>query len=120
MNVSKRGRETPNPRLTPANVQSVELKRRGVLTVDAAQKRAAVEAYAQNEATLRRTARRYSLCLDDAEDALQRERVLAGPAALEPEPGMDDWVNLLPAESDGPPERAEREETIARSREALQ
>src|SRR5215216_1248132 len=71
MNVSKRGRETPNPRLTPANVQSVELKRRGVLTVDAAQKRAAVEAYAQNEATLRRTARRYSLCLDDAEDALQ-------------------------------------------------
>lgn len=122
---------------------------------DAARKRAAVETYAQNEATLRRTARRYSLCLDDAEDALQRsleillrkapsddprhlvkwmqtvvkreaialrrerERVLAGPAALEPEPGMDDWVSLLPAENDGPPERAEREEAIARSREAL-
>ena len=114
-----------------------------------------METYAQNEATLRRTARRYSLCLDDAEDALQRsleillrkapsedprhlikwmqtvvkreamalrrerERVLAGPAALEPEPGMDDWVALLPAETAGPPERAEREETIARSREAL-
>ncbi len=128
----------------------------GVEAVDAGRKRAAVETYAQNEATLRRTARRYSLCLDDAEDALQRsleillrkapcddprqlvkwmqtvvkrealalrderERVLAGPAALGPEPGGDDWVALLPSESDGPPERAEREEAIARSREALQ
>jgi RNA polymerase sigma factor (sigma-70 family) len=127
----------------------------GVEAVDAARKRAAVEAYAQDEKTLRRTARRYSLCLDDADDALQRsleillrkapsddprelikwmqtvvkreamavrkerERMLAGPAAFEPEPGMDDWVNLLPAKSEGPPERAEREETIARSREAL-
>jgi RNA polymerase sigma factor (sigma-70 family) len=122
---------------------------------DAARKRAAVETYAQNETTLRRTARRFSLCHDDAEEALQRsleillrkapgedprhlikwmqtvvkreamalrrerERIFAGPAALEPEPGMEDWVNLLPTEVDGPPERAEREETIARSREAL-
>jgi len=39
---------------------------------DAARKRAAVEIYARNETTLRRTARRYSLCADDAEDALQR------------------------------------------------
>lgn len=39
---------------------------------DAARKRAAVETYARNEAALRRTARRYSLCADDAEDALQR------------------------------------------------
>jgi len=39
---------------------------------DAARKRAAVETYAQNEATLRRTARRYSLCADDVEEALQR------------------------------------------------
>jgi RNA polymerase sigma factor (sigma-70 family) len=128
----------------------------GVEAVDGARKRAAVETYAQNETTLRRTARRYSLCLDDADEALQRaleillrkapsddprelikwmqtvvkrealavrqerERVLAGPAALEAEPGRDDWVALLPAESDGPPERAEREETVARSREALQ
>jgi RNA polymerase sigma factor (sigma-70 family) len=40
--------------------------------VDAARKRAAVETYSRNEAALRRTARRYSLCADDAEDALQR------------------------------------------------
>jgi RNA polymerase sigma factor (sigma-70 family) len=40
--------------------------------VQAARKRAAVETYAQHEATLRRTARRYSLCADDADEALQR------------------------------------------------
>src|SRR5215475_6971719 len=39
---------------------------------EAARKRAVVETYARNEATLRRTARRYSLCEDDAEDALKR------------------------------------------------
>ncbi|MBK5220868.1 MAG: sigma-70 family RNA polymerase sigma factor [Thermoleophilia bacterium] len=38
----------------------------------AARKRAAVETYAHHEKTLRRTARRYSLCADDADDALQR------------------------------------------------
>lgn len=122
---------------------------------DAARKRAAVETYAQNETTLRRTARRFSLCHDDADEALQRsleillrkapsedprhlikwmqtvvkreamalrrerERIFAGPAALEPDPGKENWVNLLPTEGDGPPERAEREETVARSREAL-
>jgi RNA polymerase sigma factor (sigma-70 family) len=123
---------------------------------DAARKRAAVETYARNEAALRRTARRYSLCEDDADDALQRgleillrkaptddprelikwtqtvvkhealavrkerERILAGPAAVKPEPETPDWVSLIPASSDGPPERAERREAIARSREALQ
>jgi RNA polymerase sigma factor (sigma-70 family) len=39
---------------------------------DAARKRVAMETYARHEAALRRTARRYSLCADDAEDALQR------------------------------------------------
>jgi RNA polymerase sigma factor (sigma-70 family) len=38
----------------------------------AARKRAAVETYARHEGALRRTARRFSLCEDDAEDALQR------------------------------------------------
>ncbi len=121
----------------------------------AARKRAAVEIYAQNEATLKRTARRFSLCDDDAEDALQRgleillrkaptddrrdlirwmqtvvkhealavrrerERTLAGPAAVKPVPGREDWVALLPSSADGPPERAERREAVARSREAL-
>ena len=38
----------------------------------AARKRSAVETYARHEQTLRRQARRYSLCADDADDALQR------------------------------------------------
>lgn len=122
----------------------------------AARKRAAVETYARSETALRRTARRYSLCADDAEDALQRaleillrkapcddprelvkwmqtvvkhealairrerEHILAGPAAFRPETGEEDWVALLPAGTDGPAERVERREAIARSREALQ
>lgn len=123
---------------------------------EAARKRAAAELYSRNEASLKRTAARFSLCADDAEDALQRgleillgrapsedprelikwlqtvvrhealairrdrERTLAGPAAFDPEPGMEDWVALLPAAAAGPPEQAERREVVARSREALQ
>jgi RNA polymerase sigma factor (sigma-70 family) len=119
---------------------------------DAARKRVAVETYARNETTLRRTAHRYSLCADDADDALQRgleillrkapsddprelikwmqtvvkhealairrerERVLGEPPAGG---GGDDWIASLPSSSDGPPERAERREAVARSREAL-
>lgn len=122
---------------------------------DAARRRVAVETYARNESTLRRTAHRYSLCADDADDALQRgleillrkapsedprelikwmqtvvkhealavrrerERVLAGPAGVA-EANADDWIADLPTPADGPPERAERREAIARSREALQ
>jgi RNA polymerase sigma factor (sigma-70 family) len=119
----------------------------------AARKRAAVETYAQNETALRRTARRYSLCEDDADEALQRaleillrrapstdprelvrwtqtvvkhealairterERILATPLL----PGEQrDWVSLLPSTGDGPAEKAERREAVARSREALQ
>lgn len=125
--------------------------------LDAARrKRAAIETYARHEATLRRSARRYSICADDAEDALQRaleillrkapsedprelirwtqtvvkhealavrrerERILAGPAARQPEPDAEDWVALIPSGADGPPERAERREAVSRSREALQ
>jgi RNA polymerase sigma factor (sigma-70 family) len=129
----------------------------GVPSVSAAaRKRAAIETYSRHEKVLRRTARRYSLCADDADDALQRaleilllkapstdprelirwtqtvvkhealavkrerERILSGPAAARPEPGREDWVAMIPADADGPPERAERQEAIARSREALQ
>ena len=132
--------ERQNPRLGPDEA--------------AVRRRAAVETYARNETALRRIARRYSYCEDDADDALQRgfeillrkapstdprelikwtqtvvkhealairrerERFLAGPAA-----GADDgedWVSLLPSAADGPQEKAERREAVARSREALQ
>ena len=128
----------------------------GAPVSDASRRRAAIETYAHHEATLRRTARRYSLCADDADDALQRgleillkkapsedprelirwtqtvvkhealavrrerERILSGPAGRPAEDGAEDWVALIPAEADGPPERAERREAVARSREALQ
>ena len=124
---------------------------------EATRKRAAIEVVARHEGALRRTARRYSLCADDADDAYQRaleilltkaptddvrelirwmqtvtkhealaqrsnrERLLGRPAA--PPGGNsegEDWVALIPTQADGPPERAERSEAIARSREALQ
>jgi RNA polymerase sigma factor (sigma-70 family) len=129
--------------------------RAAVLASAAARKRVAVETYARNEAALKRLARRYSICADDAEDAVQRgleillrkapsedprelirwtqtvvkhealalrrerERELGNPGPANSEPGREDWVALLPSDSDGPPEQAERHEQIARSREAL-
>jgi RNA polymerase sigma factor (sigma-70 family) len=42
------------------------------IAAEGARKRAAIETYVSHEPALRRTARRYSLCEDDAEDALQR------------------------------------------------
>jgi RNA polymerase sigma factor (sigma-70 family) len=47
----------------------------------------------------------------------ERERILAGPAALAD--ADEDWIEMLPTEADGPVERAERHEAIERSREAL-
>lgn len=121
----------------------------------AMRKRAAVEILSRYESALRRTARRYSLCAEDAEDALQRaleilltkapttdpgelirwtqtvtkhealavrrsrERLMGRIARPPGEGEQVDWVALIPADGDGPDERAEREEAIARSREAL-
>jgi RNA polymerase sigma factor (sigma-70 family) len=122
----------------------------------AARSRAAVETFARNEAVLRRAAARYSLCPDDADDALQRgleillrkaptddprelvkwmqtvvkrealairrerERILPRPALGVAVDEASDWIELLPATSEGPSEAVERREAIARSREALQ
>lgn len=124
--------------------------------LEAARKRAAVEIVARHAQTLRRTARRYSLCAEDAEDAYQRalEIVLTKAPTTDlrelirwtqtvtkhealavrrsreqllgrsPTPtGGDgepiDLVALVPAEAAGPAERAERQEDLARTREAL-
>jgi RNA polymerase sigma factor (sigma-70 family) len=122
---------------------------------NATRKRAAVEILSRYEPVLRRTARRYSLSAEDAEDAFQRalEILLTKAPTTDPrelirwtqtvtkhealavrrsrertigrfvQPSGDgeqvDWVALIPAGGDGPDERAEREEAISRSREAL-
>ena len=116
----------------------------------------AVETFARHEASLRRTAQRYSICDDDADEALQRgleilllqgalrqpartgpldpdggqargargpRRARADPrrprrAARPPDPGGLDRDAPEP-KLDGPAERAERDEAVERSREAL-
>jgi RNA polymerase sigma factor (sigma-70 family) len=123
---------------------------------DAARKRVAVEIIAKHERALRQTARRYSLCAADADDAYQRaleilltkaptgdarelirwtqtvtkhealavrrnrERLLSGSPPPSSEETEEDWMALIPAPGDGPAEKVERQEAIARSREALQ
>jgi RNA polymerase sigma factor (sigma-70 family) len=120
----------------------------------AARRRAAVEMIARHEAALKRTARRYSLDAQDAEDAYQRALEIALTKAPTTESdelirwtqtvtkhealavrqsrekllgryprreGADhDPVEQAPARGDGPAERVERREDLARSREALQ
>lgn len=133
------------------------MEQTGKEATEVARKRLAIEIIAQHERTLQQTARRYSLCVADAEDAYQRaleilltkapavdarelirwmqtvtkhealavrrnrERLLAAsPSSPDRAEDEEDWIALIPAQSDGPPERAERREAIARSREALQ
>jgi RNA polymerase sigma factor (sigma-70 family) len=125
----------------------------GSAAAGARRKRAAVELIARDGPELKRTARRYSICEDDAEDAYQRtleillvkapserprdlirwtktvikhealairrnrERLLGRrmPSALRGE----DPTERIPAAAEGPEERAEGRELVARSREAL-
>lgn len=64
--------------------------------VEAARKRAAVELFARHEATLRRTASRYSLCADDAEDALQRGlEILLTKAPSEDQRELIRWTQTV-------------------------
>ncbi|HEY0280430.1 MAG TPA: sigma-70 family RNA polymerase sigma factor [Solirubrobacterales bacterium] len=134
---------------------ALEVDGAGAPVDEAARRRVVVETFARHKESLRRTAARYSLCEDDADEALQRgleilllkapsgdprelirwtqtvvkhealsvraerERILSGPAALPVHPTQEDWISLLPSELDGPAERAERDEAVERSREAL-
>lgn len=116
---------------------------------------ATVEMIRRHEAALRRTARRYSLCAEDAEDAYQRaleialtkapterprelirwtqtvtkhealairrnrERLLGNRPSREREEEMGDWLAFVPSSDPEPGDRVERDEAVARSREAL-
>jgi len=121
----------------------------------AARKRAALEMIARYEPSLKRTARRFSLDAEDADDAYQRaleivltkapttdardlirwtqtvtkhealavrqgrERLLGGSRSRGSHSLFPDPVAQIPAAGEGPDERAERNEAVARSREAL-
>src|SRR3954452_14112228 len=61
-----------------------------------ARKRAVVETYARNETALRRTARRYSFCEDDADEALQRPlEILLGKAPSLFSEGLVKWTQTV-------------------------
>ena len=116
----------------------------------AGRKRAAVELVAREDAELRQTARRFSLCGDDAEDAYQRalEILLVKAPSDRPhelirwmktvvkhealairryrermlgvgDDGAGDPIARIASSGAGPGERLERDEQVARSREAL-
>ena len=137
-------------------VQGKDEDRTGGQPAEAARKRVAIELIRNHDRPLRWTARRYSMCPEDAEDAYQRgieillskaptddprqllpwtrtvikhealairkvrERTMARPGRLADEDHLEeDWVQLIPSESDGPDDLTVRRERVARSREAL-
>jgi RNA polymerase sigma factor (sigma-70 family) len=79
----------------------------------AARKRAAVETYAQSQAILRRTARRYSICGDDADDALQRSfEILLRKAPTDDQHQLIKWMQTV-VKHEALAIRRERERTLA-------
>ncbi len=81
---------------------------------DATRKRVAVETYARNETTLRRTARRYSLCADDVEEALQRSlEILLGKAPSDDPLELVKWLQTV-VKHEALAVRRERERDLAR------
>ncbi|HET7444323.1 MAG TPA: sigma-70 family RNA polymerase sigma factor [Solirubrobacterales bacterium] len=82
--------------------------------LDAARrKRAAIETYSRHEATLRRTARRYSICADDADDALQRAlEILLRKAPSEDQRELIKWTQTV-VKHEALAVRRERERILA-------
>jgi RNA polymerase sigma factor (sigma-70 family) len=78
-----------------------------------ARKRVAVETFARNEAALRRTAQRYSICDDDADEALQRAlEILLHKAPSEDPRALVRWTQTV-VKHEALAVRAERERTLA-------
>jgi RNA polymerase sigma factor (sigma-70 family) len=79
----------------------------------AARKRVAVETIARHEASLRRTAIRYSICADDADEALQRGlEILLLKAPSENPRELIRWTQTV-VKHEALSVRAERERTLA-------
>jgi RNA polymerase sigma factor (sigma-70 family) len=79
----------------------------------AARKRAAVETFARHEAALRRTAHRYSICADDADEALQRGlEILLRKAPSDDPRELIRWTQTV-VKHEALAVRADRERTLA-------
>jgi RNA polymerase sigma factor (sigma-70 family) len=92
----------------------VDFDETGAEPIDAtARKRVAVETFAGNEAVLRRTAQRYSICADDADEALQRGlEILLHKAPSEDPRDLIRWTQTV-VKHEALAVRAERERTLA-------
>ena len=78
-----------------------------------ARRRVAVETFARNEELLRRTAQRYSICADDADEALQRAlEILLHKAPSEDPRHLVRWTQTV-VKHEALAVRAERERTLA-------
>jgi len=78
-----------------------------------ARKRVAVETFSRNEAVLRRTAQRFSICADDADEALQRGlEILLHKAPSEDPRDLIRWTQTV-VKHEALAVRAERERTLA-------
>jgi RNA polymerase sigma factor (sigma-70 family) len=99
------GRESAAPEVDP---------QAGGEPVDAAaRKRAAVETFARHEASLRRTAGRYSICADDADEALQRTlEILLHKAPSEDSRELIRWTQTV-VKHEALAVRADRERILA-------
>jgi RNA polymerase sigma factor (sigma-70 family) len=79
----------------------------------AARNRAAVETFARHEASLRRTAQRYSICADDADEALQRGlEILLHKAPTDDPRELVRWTQTV-VKHEALAVRAERERILA-------
>jgi RNA polymerase sigma factor (sigma-70 family) len=79
----------------------------------AARRRVAVETFARHEESLRRTAARYSLCDDDADDALQRTlEILLHKAPSDEAAALTRWTQTV-VKHEALAVRAERERLLA-------
>jgi RNA polymerase sigma factor (sigma-70 family) len=85
----------------------------------AARKRAAVETFVRHEVSLRRTARRFSICADDADEALQRTlEILLRKAPSEDPRELIRWTQTV-VKHEALAVRAERERILAGPAAAL-
>jgi RNA polymerase sigma factor (sigma-70 family) len=91
----------------------VEVERSTAPIDAAARKRAAVETFARHEANLRRTAQRYSICTDDADEALQRGlEILLHKAPTDEPRELIRWTQTV-VKHEALAVRAERERILA-------